>query len=143
MQIQLLARDDISTDDAQTLTDRWRQYIESYTLVCPPTTSRIRYRVLTRLLSFTAPSDRGSPRIPSPIPAEVHRGARRGRRAQLCLARALADQSLHSDISPLLRCWNGGLLLAETPRGRNRGSAQGGCGAEDRAQRCPRGLAGQ
>jgi hypothetical protein len=34
MQIQLLGRDDISTDDATTLTERWRHYIESYTLVC-------------------------------------------------------------------------------------------------------------
>ncbi|KAF8323928.1 hypothetical protein DL93DRAFT_2070048 [Clavulina sp. PMI_390] len=32
MQVQLLGRDDISTDDAKTLTDRWRQYIETYTL---------------------------------------------------------------------------------------------------------------
>ena len=33
MQIQLLGKDDISTDDATTLTERWRHYIESYTLV--------------------------------------------------------------------------------------------------------------
>ena len=33
MQIQLLGREDISTDDATTLTERWRHYIESYTLV--------------------------------------------------------------------------------------------------------------
>jgi len=32
MQIQLLGKDDISTDDATTLTERWRHYIESYTL---------------------------------------------------------------------------------------------------------------
>ena len=33
MQIQLLGKNDISTDDATTLTERWRHYIESYTLV--------------------------------------------------------------------------------------------------------------
>ncbi|KAG8983013.1 Transcriptional regulatory protein sin3 [Tulasnella sp. 427] len=32
MQIQLLARDDASTDDAETMTERWKQYMASYVL---------------------------------------------------------------------------------------------------------------
>ncbi|KAG8896684.1 Transcriptional regulatory protein sin3 [Tulasnella sp. 408] len=32
LQIQLLARDDASTDDAETMTERWKQYMASYVL---------------------------------------------------------------------------------------------------------------
>lgn len=33
MQIQLLAKDDASTDDAENMTERWKQYMASYVLV--------------------------------------------------------------------------------------------------------------
>ncbi|KAF8336326.1 uncharacterized protein EI90DRAFT_3119621 [Cantharellus anzutake] len=55
MQIQLLGKDDISTDDATTLTERWRHYIESYTL--PHQTEGLPFDVKAPILKRSVSSD--------------------------------------------------------------------------------------
>jgi len=63
MQIQLLGKNDISTDDATTLTERWRQYIESYVL--PHQTEGLTMDVKPPLLRRSLDSELDGPLPPS------------------------------------------------------------------------------
>jgi len=63
MQIQLLGKNDISTDDATTLTERWRHYIESYVL--PHQTEGLAMDVKPPLLRRSLDSELDVPLPPS------------------------------------------------------------------------------
>jgi paired amphipathic helix protein Sin3a len=64
LSIQILGKEDLTVDDAETTQEKWRQYIDSYTLVSSPFTHQFVTGVLTRK---THPTEGLTSRIEPPF----------------------------------------------------------------------------